>query len=49
VFIYFLFLFFIIIQRQNPSIVGGQAQVLVLKPGSNTICKVSIATEPYKT
>jgi hypothetical protein len=25
-------------QRQNP-VVGGQAQVSVLKPGSDTICK----------
>jgi hypothetical protein len=25
--------------RQNPSVVGGQAQVSVLKPGSDTICK----------
>jgi hypothetical protein len=26
-------------QRQNRSVVGGQAQVSVLKPGSDTMCK----------
>jgi hypothetical protein len=27
-------------QRQNPSVVGGEAQVSVLKPGSDTMCKI---------
>jgi hypothetical protein len=26
-------------QRQNRSVVGGQAQASVLKPGSDTMCK----------
>jgi hypothetical protein len=37
-----------IAQRQNP-VVGGEALVLVLKPGSDTMCKSSVPIEPYKT
>jgi hypothetical protein len=31
-----------LVQRQNPIVLGGQAQVSVLKPGSDTMCNTLI-------